>query len=156
MDFKKMKDIQAELDAYIGKSKNVEMENHKSDRITALQVEFNELLNECPFLFKYWSNKKMDRDKALEEYVDGWHFLLSIANDFDIENHKYKAPIAHDMQKLARGINVMISILNKQLYPKLVNHYLLFGEKLGFTPEDIEEAYMKKNKVNYERQNQGY
>lgn len=156
MDFKKMKDIQAKLDTYIGESKNIQMKKHKSDRIIALQVEFNELLNECPFLFKYWSNKKMDRDKALEEYVDGWHFILSIANDFGVENHEYKAPIVHDMQRLARGINNMISILNKELYPSLVNHYLLFGEKLGFTQEDIEKAYIQKNKVNYERQDEGY
>jgi dimeric dUTPase (all-alpha-NTP-PPase superfamily) len=30
------------------------------------------------------------------------------------------------------------------------------GKMLGFTPEDIEQAYIEKNEVNYERQRKGY
>lgn len=159
MDFKKLKEIQKKLDAYIGESKKIKMENYKIERIIALQVEFNELLNELPFLFKYWTNKKMDREKALEEYIDGLHFILSIGNDFGIEDYEYTKPTnpnTHDMRRLALGINNMIGRLRKDSYKELFDHYLLFGEKLGFTQEEIENAYMDKNKVNYERQEQGY
>lgn len=33
------------------------MKDYKLERIIALQVEFIDLLNELPVLFKYWSNK---------------------------------------------------------------------------------------------------
>lgn len=154
--------IQKELDNYIGESKKIDMEKYRIERIIALQVEFNELLNELPFLFKYWSNKKMDREKALEEYVDGIHFILSIGNDLGIEKYEYKQPIVHDMRILVLGINNIITRLashnriKKRIYQELVDHYMLFGEKLGFKQEEIFKAYMKKNEINYERQDQGY
>ena len=159
MDFKKLYKIQSGLDAYIGSSKNIKMEDYKKERIIALQVEFNELLNELPFLFKYWTNKKMNREKALEEYVDGFHFILSKGNDYGIEDYEYTKPTNPNMQdkrNLAIEINNMISRLHKDSYKELFDHYLLFGEKLGFTQEEIENAYMDKNKINYERQEQGY
>lgn len=34
--------------------------------------------------------------------------------------------------------------------------YIGLGEMLGFTWDQIEEAYYAKNKVNHERQNTGY
>lgn len=132
------------------------MQNYKLERIIALQVEFNELLNELPFLFKYWSNKEMDKDKALEEYVDNIHFLLSIGNDLGITKYEYDRPDVHDMRKLVLGINNMISRLNKSVFKELADHYLLLAEKLGFTWEEIEQAYFEKNEANYERQENGY
>src|SRR5690625_2629730 len=151
--FKKQK----QLDDYIGKTKDIDMENYKYERVIALQVEFNELLNELPFLFKYWSRKKMNREKALEEYVDGIHFILSIGNDFGITEYEYEAPVVHDMRTLAMGINNMITrIYSNGNYEELVDHYLLFGEKLGFAWEEIEQAYNAKHEVNYERQANGY
>ncbi|MEN1968996.1 dUTP diphosphatase [Lentibacillus sp. N15] len=148
--------IQSGLDNYIGQSKNIDMEQYKTERIIALQVEFNELLNELPFLFKYWSNKGMNRKAALEEYVDGLHFILSIGNDLGIENYHYTEPSVHDMRKLVLGLNNMISRLNGGSYKELVDHFILFGEKLGFSLEEIESAYMEKNRTNYRRQEAGY
>lgn len=148
--------VQKELDNYIGESKNINMEDYKTERKIALQVEFNELLNELPFLFKYWSNKQMDRSKVLEEYIDNIHFLLSIGNDYGIESHEYKRPNVQDMRTLAIGINNMISRLRKENYGTLVNHYILLGEKLGFDEKTVKDAYFEKNNTNYERQRVGY
>ena len=153
---------QAELDSYIGKSKDLNMQDYKTERIIALQVEFNELINELPFLFKYWSNKNMDRDKALEEYVDCLHFILSIGNDLEVTDYEYTKPSQEDMRSIVIGINNMTSSLagftvhKEKLYPVLVDHFILFGEKLGFTEEEIVQAYHKKNEVNYSRQNEEY
>ena len=156
MNLNELFQIQKKLDEYIGKSKDIDMKKHHEERIIALQVEFNELLNELPFLFKYWTNKKMNRERALEEYVDNVHFILSIGNDYGITKHDYKQPIVHDMRLLAKGINNMISRLNKNSYKELVDHFILFGEKLGFTEKEVIDAYMKKNEKNYERQVNGY
>ena len=38
-----------------------------------------------------------------------------------------------------------------------VFHFLIsLAQVLGMTPEDVHEAYLKKNKVNHERQDSGY
>ncbi len=41
-------------------------------------------------------------------------------------------------------------------YTLLFESYLTLGLKLGFTEQDVFNAYMKKNEVNYERQKSGY
>ena len=153
--------VQKELDEYIGKTKNINLADYKTERIIALQVEFNELINELPFLFKYWSNKQMDAEKALEEYVDNLHFILSIGNDLEITDYEYIRPDQENMKKIVIGINNMISLLaefeqKEKLYRVLVDHFILFGEKLGFTEEEIVNAYYEKNEVNHARQDQGY
>ncbi|MBP1971603.1 dimeric dUTPase (all-alpha-NTP-PPase superfamily) [Virgibacillus natechei] len=158
--YKRLSKIQSGLDNYIGESKGIDMKDYKLERIIALQVEFNELLQELPFLFKYWSNKEMNKEKALEEFVDGIHFLLSIGNDLNITDYEYDRPEAHDMKKIVFGIQNAISILPEMNVPKpmynvLMHHYLLFGEKLGFTTDQIIDAYMSKNEVNYARQESG-
>src|SRR5699024_10403338 len=151
--------MQAELDEYIGKSKGINMADHKLERIIALQVEFGELTNELRFIFKYWSNKKWNRERALEEYVDGIHFLLSIGNDLGIKEYEYKQPNEQDMRVLVLGINNMISRLFKKRhgdYEILLDHYLLLGEKLGFTEDEILTSYELKHAENYSRQANGY
>lgn len=155
MDFIRLLKIQSGLDNYIGEAKEIEIDSYCLERNIALQVEFNELLNECPFIFKYWATKEFNREDALEEYADTLHFLLSIGNDFGIKKYKYRAPKMRDMRLMAIGINNMISRLRKETYAELVHHFLLFGQQLGFTNTEIENAYMDKNKVNYQRQLEG-
>jgi len=41
-------------------------------------------------------------------------------------------------------------------YVDILHFYLSIGNTMGFTPQEVEDAYMNKNKVNYERQNNGY
>lgn len=38
----------------------------------------------------------------------------------------------------------------------LLSHYLGLGEMLGFKLEEIERAYIEKNQVNHQRQDNGY
>ncbi|ARF66689.1 hypothetical protein B7C51_20340 [Paenibacillus larvae subsp. pulvifaciens] len=37
-----------------------------------------------------------------------------------------------------------------------LSHFYEIGTRLGFTPEQIEQAYFDKNKINLERQSTGY
>ena len=41
-------------------------------------------------------------------------------------------------------------------YVDVLHFFLSLANQLGFSAEDIEMAYEKKNKVNFERQNTGY
>ncbi|HFK2719144.1 TPA: dUTP diphosphatase, partial [Escherichia coli] len=61
----------------------VEGEDRLTKKILSLHIEIGEMANELPEIFKFWSNKKNDYDKALKEYVDGLHFLLSIGNELN-------------------------------------------------------------------------
>src|SRR5699024_466208 len=105
----------------------------------------------------------------LEEYVDCLHFILSIGNDlgigykvFDIRDYA-----EHTTTFVFSGLFFQISNLKEDLY----NHreyrlgsdygmifqvFLALGKKLGFTWEQIEESYFAKNKINHERQANGY
>lgn len=103
----------------------------------------------------------------LEEFVDCLHFILSIGNDlhFDYaEFLKRQAAMAGDINLLF--IDVMAStteiILNYgtdfarySLYATL-RRFLKIGRKLGFTEEQIEEAYWEKYEINKQRQRDGY
>lgn len=41
-------------------------------------------------------------------------------------------------------------------YVDILHFFLSVGLSLGFTHEDVEEAYKKKNAVNFKRQEEGY
>lgn len=74
MDWKKLFDMQKELDTYIETNHNVKQAELLDKKILALLVEVGELANETR-CFKFWSKKKpSERDVIIEEYVDGIHF----------------------------------------------------------------------------------
>lgn len=103
----------------------------------------------------------------LEEYVDCLHFYLSIGNDLII-NTKYEFAPSY----VSRVIT-LLGLINRytsemwwehhdetgDAFIKWLfgfQHFLRLGEVLGFTWEEIEEAYLEKNKINHERQANGY
>ena len=157
MNYQKLSKMQAELDLYISTEKKINHADYTLEKIIALSVEVGELLNELPGIFKYWSYKPNNKDKALEEFVDGLHFALSIANDYGLENYTYTQPAECDMRHLILGIQNMISRLPLTNNVKeLLDHYLLLGSKINFTDLEIETAYEKKWKTNFRRQQNAY
>jgi dimeric dUTPase (all-alpha-NTP-PPase superfamily) len=163
MNLQKLFELQRKLDEHIEQEHpRQEGEDRLAKKILALQVEIGELLNELPEVFKFWSNKKNNRAKALEEYCDGLHFILSIGLElYDEEDIEM---IAADLQ-LYRRVNIIeqfqgifynISRLRSGGYTYLFEHFLGLGKMLGFTWEEIEEAYMKKNAENHTRQENRY
>ena len=168
MNINKLFPKQAELDAYIGESKGIKMEDYKTERVLALLVEWGEFLNCVPFLFKYWkSNQEMNRDEALEEYVDNLHFLLSIGNDHGFTDYEYEElPNDTDMKLIVFGITNIISRIGVSLivsgkvhavdYESLLDHFIYFGSQLGFTENEIITHYELKHAENYARQQMCY
>ncbi|MEW9575846.1 dUTP diphosphatase [Bacillus toyonensis] len=110
----------------------------------------------------------------LEEYVDGLHFVLEIGLDLHERGYLYKLPnIANPYKRsfqiheqyqqvlyvslmLQRYMNDSHKGLVAREYMCLLEDFLELGRILGFTPEQIHDAYMKKNEVNHQRQNNGY
>jgi len=157
--FQQLQKKQDELDQFIYEKKGIKNpEKLLPETAIALQVEFNELINELPRLFKYWSSKPNNLENAIEEYIDCLHFLLKLSNMLEIKEYNYERPTKeYDLRNLIIGINNMISrvILDRQ-FEKLMNHFLLFGEKCSFTMDEIVKEYNRKYIVNIERQEQGY
>lgn len=107
------------------------------------------------------------KNPLLEEYVDCLHFILSIGNDLQFDYKEFlKRQFAMDEDINRLFIDVTIST------GKIIHHYgtnfaryflcatlhyfLEIGRKLGFTEEQIEEAYWKKYEINKQRQRDGY
>ncbi|MBU8908536.1 dUTP diphosphatase [Desertibacillus haloalkaliphilus] len=143
-------------------------EDRFAEKVLALQVEMAELANETR-CFKYWSNKpSSDQETILEEYVDGVHFLLSIGNDIGvteliIQKDCVMDTMAKTFSKLMANAEIMVT--SKEMMPQFIQSdwkalfsmYIGLGEVyLGFTWEQIERAYIEKNQVNHERQENGY
>lgn len=148
--------------------------------ILALLVEIGECANEWRG-FKFWSVNQlphtsavrtpamMEEDKVyynplLEEYVDGQHFLLELG--LELEFAWYEA--IEGSTQLNVNIEELFVLIYEtatrlfferdraSLYIVLFMLYNQLGSKLGFTSEQIEQAYLEKNKINHQRQESGY
>ncbi len=170
MKLDRLFEMQAKLDDHIVKEKGLEGQDLLDKKILALQVELGELANELPEEFKFWSNKKNDMEKALKEYVDGLHFLLSIGNDLET-TYKEKSIMDYEKWNTTQLFNAMyyqLAMFENEVhnlaprtsqinaYRLIFNVFLSIGKRLGFTWEQIEQAYISKNEINHQRQEGGY
>lgn len=163
LDWTKLFNMQAKLDQYIAENhKLTEKDNLVSKRYLALLVELGELANETR-CFKFWSTKAPSHnDVILEEYVDGVHFILSLGLELGYRFHS-SSPIKVVDQSLTDQFNAVFAACTSfnatpdiAHYEALFVRFLELGQLLGFTEADIQTAYMKKNEVNFERQDAGY
>jgi|SRR5690625_431168 len=107
------------------------------------------------------------RNPLLVEYVDCLHFILSIGNDVGEQPtmDEYEEYLHFEESKEGTiidrfiGINFIVSHLTesaKTLYDVAFFEILHLGKVLGFTTDQIEQAYFDKNKINHARQESGY
>ncbi len=153
---------------------NYQREDRFEKLILALLVEIGECANEWRG-FKFWSKDQKPRtnklmpskrhyyyNPLLEEYVDGLHFVLELGIELDFVH------VAKDLESIknenitqqfifiSAKVGTFLTYQGITNYLHVVRNYIGLGEMLGFTWEQIEEAYFEKNKVNHERQNTGY
>lgn len=162
MNFLKLFEMQNDLDSKIEKQHGLEEEPLLEKKILALLVEVGELANETR-CFKFWSLKPpAEASVILEEYVDGIHFILSLGIEIGVTDGVELDLAADENSLTAHFVLVYEKIAqfeksrSEAHYLELFRQYLLLGEALGFSPEEIEAAYVKKNEVNHDRQKQGY
>ncbi|SDX62014.1 dUTP diphosphatase [Salimicrobium album] len=170
MDIAKLQEIQGGLDPHIIKQHPDIAELDNNDwKFLALQVELGELANETR-CFKVWSNKPpSEREVIREEYVDGYHFILSLGNDLYIDAEKM-TPMDIEFEDVTRAFLKIYDLAtglqrnvrndygnnHKYLWRKLFFSYLELGRMLGFTEDEIEKGYLAKNEKNHNRQLSGY
>lgn len=151
--------------------------DRRNKLILALLVELGECANEWRG-FKFWSKDQqprvrrarapyMDLDDAdfynplLEEYVDGFHFVLELGIDEKVDLSKFSGwvfpegdiDISEAFLQVFEDVQFFKDLF---LYSSLLESYIRLGAALGFTWNDIEQAYMAKNAINHKRQEVGY
>lgn len=162
MNLQKLYDMQRELDAKIESQHGLQKEDLVEEKTLALLVELGELANETR-CFKFWSVKPpAERSVILEEYVDGVHFILSLGLTFGY-GVELSRGLAGQSESLTGQFNTVYQLISEfrndvseENFNVLFDSYMELGEMLGFSWDEVEEAYLAKNKVNHKRQEQGY
>ncbi|KWW20128.1 dUTPase [Peribacillus simplex] len=162
MNIGRLLDMQAGLDEHIQAKHDLGAENLIERKVLALLVELGELANETR-CFKFWSLKgPAEKETILAEYVDGIHFILSLGielgfvPEIGLDTKKHEADLTAQFIAIYGHISEFRTKLTESSYQKVFAEYLSLGEMLGFSAADVEQAYVSKNEVNYERQKQGY
>lgn len=155
--------MQKSLDTYIQSEKNITNDVFLEKGL-ALLVELAELANETR-CFKFWSEKgPSEKHVILEEYVDSIHFLLSLGIEKNLNDlESWPVHQQHKDESLTMlfihtqdSINQFLQISTMDYYENVWSWYGAVASKLGFTHEEIIQAYFDKNEKNYERQRSGY
>ena len=109
--------------------------------------------------------KQAHRLTLIEECSDALHFILSLANQIEyeideslIKSFRYPShpldtlyvALQNKIINLATGYDKLGSLKS------LLSFYTSYAIELGITPQELEQAYYDKNKINYERLENGY
>ena len=105
----------------------------------------------------------------LEEYVDCLHFILSIGLDIGICPEEVDTDPYYCVNVTEQFIDTfwIVSQFRYEeqngrlyedylIYDNMIGHFIGLGEMIGFTWDEVEQAYTSKNAVNHERQRSGY
>ncbi|MCJ7839803.1 dUTP diphosphatase [Lederbergia sp. NSJ-179] len=155
--------MQQKLDQYIEAEHGLQDRSLFDEKILALLVEIGELANETR-CFKFWSKKPAsESDVILEEYVDGIHFILSLGlelgfaeHSFSVVSHEGNEDLVTGFLKIYQRVEQLRQSRSLRDYEELLRGYFILGQSLGFTIDDAQQAYKKKNEINYKRQEEGY
>lgn len=163
MNYQQLFKMQKELDRHIESNHQLQDVDLFERKVLALLVELGELANETR-CFKFWSLKPSSpQETVLEEFVDGIHFILSLGIECGFNQEEEYAitldkteSVTGQFLSVYNGIGYFRKSRSLEHYKELFTAYLNLGEMLGFTPLEIEKAYIEKNEVNYKRQAEGY
>lgn len=162
---KEMLPMQAKLDKSIMSAYGL-TEINKEDLKMAILDEVGELTHELKGDWCWWKKTQapVDDKKVLGELVDIWHFVLSYQNHFNFGeearlSYLNEEELSNGMLKRLRTKKSNLSkvltrlvIFESSIIPVLI----AITEYLGFTIEQVYNAYCDKNKINYQRLKEGY
>lgn len=165
MKLEKLFQMQKALDAHIEEKHQLQNEDLFSRKVLALLVEIGELANETRS-FKFWSVKPSSpKDVILEEFVDGVHFILSLGIECGFDQQEMNLSlgqtsssltVTEQFLKVFEIISFFQKSKSKSDYLKLLDAYLELASLLDIDSNEMEQAYFRKNEVNYQRQQNNY
>lgn len=155
--------LQKDLDAEIMKKhEGVTYPSTKEKRTLALLVELGEFSNETR-TFKFWSLKgPSSKEVIMDEYADAIHFFLSLGLTIGLDSFEQTfggEPFENLTEAILDVYRKVVEFsydYSKERYEKAFHAYLDLLPRLGYTGEDMIEAYKKKLQVNYVRQETHY
>lgn len=161
MNWEKLYEMQKELDSYIQANHALQVEELFDKKVLALLVEIGELANETR-CFKFWSKKGPSESSViLEEYVDGLHFILSLGIDKglqldNVDSIQLDLDVTSLFHQIYQCIQIFKETPSQTTYQQLFATFLCLGQQLGFSEDAIIQAYIDKNQINFNRQDQNY
>ena len=114
---------------------------------------------------QYVTEKQAHRLTLIEECSDALHFILSLANqvDFEINGIGTHFEIANDVDSLEKNVlflNQLIGLGDFNHFHSdlemIIDVFFIYINQLGISEQELEQAYYDKNKINYERLENGY
>lgn len=138
------------------------------DRHLSLQVEKGEFIKEFQKVYKWWKRTAENNvPEILNEYIDLWHFVAGIiltehAADFDGIYFEIRETVEREHEFLKHFDEefhlkqLLIRVADANYYLNMLGIATAIIEKLGFTDQQIKEAYDIKNAENFERIAAGY
>jgi dimeric dUTPase (all-alpha-NTP-PPase superfamily) len=155
-------EMQKELDIAIAQNLGMEDDFNSVEivdqRVFALKVELGEFANETGW-FKYWKQSHIiNQEAALEEWADVLHFLLSIGNS---RKYTFIKEIHPEKWELVPVGRLFIYLMSNEYdssgkWLNAMEQLCCIGLKLGYTEEEMLQAYKEKREENFSRQNRGY
>ena len=152
---------QKELDLEIANNHNITYASTRNKRTLALLVELGEFAN-ATRTFKYWSNKGPEsKERVLDEFADGLHFVLSLGIDqgFEVDSIEVEdddSSLTDTLLKTYELTSNFYSYQTQSNYLKVFISYLRCLFKLGFSWEEARDAYYLKLQENHVRQETNY
>ena len=158
---KEMYEKQLELDNEIASNHHISYEETKDKRLLALLVELGEFAN-ATRTFKFWSFKPSEsKERVLDEFADGLHFLLSLGLAYHFELDSIE--VENDQKDLTSAILNSYHYINEFYnersfvkYAKMFESYLKILAMLGYEWQDAYDAYFLKLEENHHRQSTNY
>lgn len=162
---KEMLQMQAKLDEAIMSAYGL-TEINKEDLKMAILDEVGELTHELKGDWCWWKKTQapVDDKKVLGELVDIWHFVLSYQNHFNFGKEtllifldeveisdRFLERFREGYLTLPIALTLLVSDGNS-----IIEMLIAITEYIGFTIEQVYEAYCGKNKINYQRLESGY
>lgn len=150
--------MQHELDDAIMKEHGLKEIDRTRLRFAIID-EIGELTHELKGDWCWWkkSQPPVDREKVLEEFIDVWHFAMCAHLMNRTSTESYSIMIQEVTCGSVRGYTIpMIMTLISKCDINVLYYTIILGDALGFSIDDIYNAYVKKNKTNYDRLKEGY
>ena len=162
---KEMLPMQAKLDKSIMSAYGLTEINKENLRMAILD-EVGELTHELKGDWCWWKKTQapVDDKKVLGELVDIWHFVLSYQNHFNFGKEtllsfldeveisdRFLERFREGYLTLPIALTLLVSDGNS-----IIEMLIAITEYIGFTIEEVYEAYCGKNKINYQRLESGY
>ncbi len=134
--------------------------DYDKKNIVEFLVELGEFANETK-CFKYWTVKKAQKEKVLEEFADCITMSLLYFHLLNLELEELDNPIeTENVLDVLMMLYEQVLTLNRKLEEDTVrsifSNLLYLGTFFQFTEEEIQEAIRKKQKITWERLNSDY